>query len=142
MTDLVTHGVTNSSREGRAAASSDKRGCWGWAERAGQGGTGKPGCAWAGCACPACCISDVCMHNAVASQLQPSICVQRLTAPLPRLLRPPAAAYVLDPNTPRSPKHQLAEQILTTGAPAKVVAGVVLRCGACIIACVHVLFVS
>ncbi|KAI7836909.1 hypothetical protein COHA_009241 [Chlorella ohadii] len=27
--------------------------------------------------------------------------------------------FVLDPNTPRSPKHQLAEQILTTGAPAR-----------------------
>ncbi len=41
-----------------------------------------------------------------------------LTSPLPS--NHPPTAFVLDPNTPRSPKHQLAEQILTTGAPARV----------------------
>lgn len=40
---------------------------------------------------------------------------------LPSLLSfPPLCTVMLDPNTPRSPKHQAAEQIMTSGKTAQV----------------------
>ncbi|PRW60277.1 Protease Do-like 9 [Chlorella sorokiniana] len=41
------------------------------------------------------------------------------TASEPKPFKLDTNELMLDPNTPRSPKHQLAEQILTTGEPAK-----------------------